>query len=137
MGEQVHVGGMNSSIDLAVRAGVGEGMVGIDFCCGTGAGMRFLVRFRNVTQMTGVDATSRMVERGRRRCQEEGLAERVHFVLGDACASGLPNESADFVWGEDAWCYVIDKRRLIAEATRIVRPAESSPSPTGSKGPSP
>jgi SAM-dependent methyltransferase len=26
------------------------------------------------------------------------------------------------VWGEDAWCYVVDKRRLVAEAARIVRP---------------
>jgi SAM-dependent methyltransferase len=42
-------------------------------------------------------------------------------VLGDASASGLPSESADFIWGEDAWCYVEDKQRLVAEAARIVR----------------
>jgi len=29
---------------------------------------------------------------------------------------------ADFVWGEDAWCYVVDKGRLIAEAARLVKP---------------
>jgi SAM-dependent methyltransferase len=28
----------------------------------------------------------------------------------------------DFVWGEDAWCYVVDKEKLIAEATRLVKP---------------
>jgi SAM-dependent methyltransferase len=27
----------------------------------------------------------------------------------------------DFVWGEDAWCYVADKVALIAEAARLVR----------------
>ena len=31
-------------------------------------------------------------------------------------------DSADFVWGEDAWCYVVDKNKLIAEAARIVKP---------------
>jgi len=122
MGEQVHFGGMNASEDLADRAGISEGMEGVDLCCGAGAGMRFLLRFRKVAQMTGVDATERMVQRGLERSQEEGYADRIRFVLADACASRLPNGSADFIWGEDAWCYVLDKRTLIAEAARIVRP---------------
>lgn len=84
--------------------------------------MRFLVRFRNVKHMTGVDVTERIVERGRRRTDEEGLSDRVEFVVGDATETGLPDASADFVWGEDPWCYVGDKDRLIAEAARILRP---------------
>ena len=44
------------------------------------------------------------------------------FTLADACDTGLPSASADFVWGEDAWCYVVDKKRLIAEAVRLLRP---------------
>jgi SAM-dependent methyltransferase len=84
--------------------------------------MRFLVRFRNVGHMTGVDATERIVERGRRRTVEENLAESVEFVLGDATATGLADAGFDFVWGEDAWCYVEDKAKLIGEASRIVRP---------------
>jgi SAM-dependent methyltransferase len=83
--------------------------------------MRFLVRFRNAGHMTGVDATERIVNRGRLRTEEEGLSDRIEFVLGDATETGLPDASADFVWGEDAWCYVADKGRLIAEAARIVR----------------
>ena len=35
--------------------------------------------------MTGVDATGTVVNRGRQRCQEEGLADRIRFVLGDVC----------------------------------------------------
>ncbi|NLW50234.1 MAG: methyltransferase domain-containing protein [Candidatus Brocadiaceae bacterium] len=122
MGEQIHVGGLVSSTDLAERAGIGPGMRGIDLCCCTGAGMRFLLRFRKVDHMTGVDATPRSVARGRRRCRDEGLAGRVEFILADVCNSELPSGSADFVWGEDAWCYVVDKGRLIAEAVRLVRP---------------
>ena len=36
--------------------------------------------------------------------------------LSTLSASGL-----DFVWGEDAWCYVVDEAKLIAEAARLVR----------------
>jgi SAM-dependent methyltransferase len=122
MGQQIHIGGFESSMDLAERAVVGAGMRGVDLCCCNGAGMRFLVRFRGVASMTGVDATPAVVERGRRLCEEEGLADRIRIVHADACRSGLPDASADFVWGEDAWCYVADKDRLVAEAARIVRP---------------
>ena len=122
MGEQIHIGGLSASMDLAGRANIKEGADGVDLCCCNGAGMRFLVRFRSVGHMTGVDATERIVERGRRRTEDEQLSDRVDFVLGDASDTGLPDEIADFVWGEDAWCYVDDKARLIAEAVRIVRP---------------
>jgi ubiquinone/menaquinone biosynthesis C-methylase UbiE len=122
MGQQIHIGGFKSSMDLAERAGIGPGTSGVDLCCCNGAGMRFLVRFRGVASMTGVDATETVVARGRRRCDEEGVADRVRLLCADACDSGLPTASADFVWGEDAWCYVTDKATLIREAARLVKP---------------
>jgi len=122
MGQQIHIGGFQSSMDLAARAGIGTGQHGVDLCCCNGAGMRFLVRFRDVASMVGVDATRTVVDRGRRRCDEEGVGDRIRFVCADSCESGLPDGEADFVWGEDAWCYVVDKGRLVAEAVRIVRP---------------
>ena len=122
MGQQVHIGGLQSSMDLAEKAGVGPGMSGVDLCCCNGAGMRFLVRFRNVDRMQGVDATQAVVELGRRRCEAEGLADRIQFTIADVCDTGLKSGSADFVWGEDAWCYVVDKKQLIAEAARLVKP---------------
>src|ERR1700730_1076059 len=96
MGQQVLVGGFKSSMDLAERAGVGPGLHGVDLCCCNGAGMRLLVRFRQVASMTGVDATQTVVERGRRRCQAEGLDGRVRLVLADVCNSGLPAASGAF-----------------------------------------
>jgi SAM-dependent methyltransferase len=122
MGEQIHIGGFSASMDLAERAGVGAGQRGVDLCCCNGAGMRFLVRFRNVDAMTGVDATKTVVEQGRARCDAEGLADRIRFVQADACDTSLPDGEADFVWAEDAWCYVADKPKLVAEAVRICKP---------------
>ena len=122
MGEQIHIGGFESSMNLAGRAGIGAGMEGVDLCCCNGAGMRFLVKFRGVEAMRGVDATKKVVERGRQRCQAAGVDQKISFTLADVCATGLPAAGADFVWGEDAWCYVVDKPALIAEAVRLVKP---------------
>ena len=35
MGEQIHIGGFVSSMDLAERAGIGSGMAGVDLCAAT------------------------------------------------------------------------------------------------------
>ena len=126
MGQQIHIGGFRSSMDLAERAGIAAGTSGVDLCCCTGAGMRFLVRFRSVAWMHGVDATEAVIEKGRRRSAAEGfLDDRITFTLADACETGLPAGGFDFVWGEDAWCYVVDKPKLIAEAVRLAKPGGS------------
>jgi SAM-dependent methyltransferase len=62
-----------------------------------------------------------MIELGRQRAAAEGLADKIHFVQNNVCATGLPAGQFDFVWGEDAWCYVEDKPQLIAEAARLVK----------------
>jgi ubiquinone/menaquinone biosynthesis C-methylase UbiE len=122
MGAQIHIGGFKSSMDLAEKAGIAEGTKGVDLCCCNGAGMRFLVRYRGVAGMTGVDATKTVVESGRARSEAEGSGDKIRFVQADVCESGLADASADFVWAEDAWCYVVDKPKLVAEASRIVKP---------------
>lgn len=122
MGEQIHIGGFVSSMDLARRAGISAGSRGVDLCCCNGAGMRFLLRYGGVEHMTGVDATPEVIRRGEERCRAQGFAGKTRFVRADVCATGLPSGTADFVWGEDAWCYVANKQALIAEAVRLARP---------------
>lgn len=38
MGQQIHIGGLQSSTALADRAGIRPGQQGVDLCCATGAG---------------------------------------------------------------------------------------------------
>lgn len=121
MGQQIHIGGFVASMDLAQTAGLAPGMRGVDLCCCNGAGMRFLVRYAGAASMMGVDATEHVIERGIRRSEAEGMADRIHFTIADVCRTGLADAGADFVWGEDAWCYVEDKPALIREAARLVR----------------
>lgn len=122
MGRQIHVGGLKSSRELADLAGIEAGHRGVDLCCGSGASMRWLVRSRGVRSMIGVDATKTQVANGRAALEGTGLGESIRFVEADACHTGIPDAEADFIWSEDAWCYVIDKEKILAEAVRIVRP---------------
>jgi SAM-dependent methyltransferase len=122
LGELLHVGGLRSSLELAERAQITEGMNGIDLCCGNGASMRLLVQLVDVASMTGVDFSEKQVERTSERTRRSGLDNRIRVVCADATDTGLPGAEADFVWGEDAWCYVPDKSALVAEAVRLVRP---------------
>jgi SAM-dependent methyltransferase len=119
MGEQIHAGGFASSMELATRAGIQPGWKGVDLCSALGAGCRFLVgSFKAV--MCGVDATPRMIEEAQKRApfSEWGI----EFKIGDVLEVPYPDETFDFVWGEDAWCYVADKDKLISEAARILKP---------------
>lgn len=121
MGEQIHIGGFASSMALAQKAGSLEGKTGVDLCCCNGAGMRFLIRFQKAAKMFGVDATEKVIARAKERCRQEGMCGQLQFILSDVCDTGLSSGQVDFVWGEDAWCYVEDKPDLIAEAVRIVK----------------
>lgn len=121
MGEQIHIGGLTSSLALCEKAGIRGKQRGVDLCCCLGAGMRFLLRFCDVSHMTGVDATAHVLETGKAMFADEGVLDKVELVLAEATATGLPSASADFVWGEDAWCYVENKAGLIAEAARLVK----------------
>jgi SAM-dependent methyltransferase len=119
MGEQIHAGGFASSMELATRAGIKAGMKGVDLCSALGAGCRFLVaNFK--ASMCGVDATPRMVEEAGKRAPFE--AWKIEFKLGDVLDVPYPAGTFDFVWGEDAWCYVTDKDKLVAEAARVLKP---------------
>lgn len=122
MGQQIHVGGYESSRELAEFAEIREGLRGIELCCGSGASMRLLVRAFGVASMVGVELATAPVDRGRRAVEGDGLVDQISFQIGDATETGLPTEAADFIWGEDAWCYVPDKDALVREAARLTRP---------------
>lgn len=121
MGEQIHVGGEAETAALAARAGIDAGHHVLDVCCALGGPARSLARSTGC-RVTGVDATARMVEEAVLRTAAAGLGDRVHFRLGDALALPFSPNSFDVVLGQDAWCYVTDKARLVAECARVLRP---------------
>lgn len=119
MGEQIHVGGFASSMALAEKAGIREGQRVLDLCSALGAGVRLLVRNLHVRGY-GLDGTPHMHAEAIARAKRDGLEGSTEFKLGDVTAIPWPDATFDVVWGEDAWCYVADKERLIAEASRVL-----------------
>ncbi len=122
MGEQIHVGGFKSSMALATAAGIQEGWYGIDLCSALGAGCRFLVKNFKV-RMVGQDATPNMLRKARERCSAEGFDKLIEFREGDLSKSIIAENSIfDFAWGEDTWCYLVNKEKLISEIARVLKP---------------
>jgi len=73
-------------------------------------------------EMSGVDATVVVLEKARALAKEEGLDAVLSFKEGDVTAIPYDDDTFDFIWGEDAWCYVLDKNKLIEESHRVLKP---------------
>ncbi len=121
MGEQIHVGGFASSKELGDSAGWKKDEEVLDLCCAVGGGVRFLTRVYDV-KAYGVDATPHMVNRAIERIKADGFSDRIEIKLGDVTDIPYPDARFDGVWGEDTWCYVEDKEKLIKEAARVLKP---------------
>lgn len=121
MGEEIHVGGGIETDILAERAGVGRNTAVLDVCSALGGPARHLAK-KYGCKVTGLDATKRMVDEAVRRIEREGLVHLVTCRLGNALDMPFHACTFDVVWGQDAWCYITDKERLIEEAYRVLKP---------------
>jgi len=121
MGEEIHVGGADETDVLARKAGIGAESHVLDVCSALGGPARHLVATYGC-RVTGLDATTRMIEQAVRRTAEAGLAERITYEQGNALDMPFPGGTFDVVWGQDAWCYVTDKARLIEQCARLLKP---------------
>jgi len=121
MGEQIHVGGADETAALSRLAGITASSAVLDVCSALGGPARQLAHTTGCT-VVGLDGTARMHEEARRRTSEAGLESKVTFTLGNALEMPFDRETFDVVWGQDAWCYVTDKRALLAECARVLKP---------------
>ncbi|MCS7249918.1 MAG: methyltransferase domain-containing protein [candidate division WOR-3 bacterium] len=121
MGEQIHSGGERATDILAQALELKPGMLVLDICSALGGPARQLAKKYGV-KVIGLDATPRMVEEAIKRTEKEGLSNLVEYVLGNALDLPFKKETFDVVWGQEAWCYITDKRRLINEAYRVLKP---------------
>lgn len=121
MGEQIHVGGEQETDILAQKAGVSADSHLLDVCSALGGPARQLAQTYGC-RVTGLDATQRMHAEAIRRTKEAGLDDKVEFKLGNALDMPFRANTFDVVWGQDAWCYITDKKRLIDECARVLKP---------------
>jgi ubiquinone/menaquinone biosynthesis C-methylase UbiE len=121
MGEQIHVGGANETDILAQKIGISKDIHVLDICSALGGPARHLAR-KYGCKVTGLDATNKMVTEAIKRTEKEDLTNLINYKLADVLAMDFEPGTFDVVWGQDAWCYVTDKRLLIQKAYEVLKP---------------
>lgn len=119
--DQDHFGGIEANDILIEAAGIRPGHVVLDVCSGMGGPARYLAH-RIGCRVVGLDLTESRHAGARRLTALAHLDDRVEFRLGDALHMPFENASFDVVMGQEAWCHVPDKPRLIAECARVLKP---------------
>lgn len=116
--ESLHPGGLETTRELAVACGVGEGSRVLDVASGTGETLCFLVESLGA-EVCGVDRSIEMVH----RAEDKAAARRVSVGVEQADAGALPfaDGSFDAAICECTLCF-LDKPRVLEEMTRVVRP---------------
>lgn len=107
--------------DLAERAGIGTGSRVLALLPGAGGAARRLSRDYGAT-VIGLVPVPQVVEEAVRMTEAAGLAAKVDFQQGNAIEMSFHDGIFDAVWGEDAWCYVVDRDRMVSEVYRVLKP---------------
>jgi ubiquinone/menaquinone biosynthesis C-methylase UbiE len=90
---------------------------------GTGVEVRELAQRSGFSgRVTAVEISERLIEIGRRKAEEEGVADRITWRIGDAQALELPEMSFDLVTAHTLISHVNDPLRVLGEARRVLRP---------------
>jgi SAM-dependent methyltransferase len=63
-----------------------------------------------------------MIAEAKKRTETEGLSAHIEYRQGDVIDNPWEDNTFDFIWGEDAWCYVSDRKKLLTEAARVLKP---------------
>jgi len=121
MSEQIHSGGPPATDALAKALGLKKGMKVLDLCSALGAPARHIVKKYGVT-VDGVDMTKTMNEKARERVKEAKLEDMITIHEGNVMDLPFEDNTYDIVWGQEAWCYVTDKKKLLEEAYRVLKP---------------
>lgn len=123
MGEQIHVGGPEQTDILAKKVRLDEGgekIYLLDICSALGGPARHLAE-RYGTKIVGLDITLEMINEAEKRTQDKHYADKIEYRLGSGLDIPAHNSTFDVVWGQDAWCYIRDKPRLINEVSRVLK----------------
>ena len=104
--------------DLVDRVGVGDGDRVLDVACGTGNAA--IPAAQRGGEVTGLDLTPELLERGRRRAQKEGVT--IDWVEGDAEALPFDDASFDVMLSTFGCMFAPRHQVAAAEIARVLAP---------------
>ena len=106
---------------LASHLGIRSGQRILDAGCGVGGSAIWLAKTYDV-QVVGITPVASQVARAHRYAHEQGVADRVSFQQQDYTHTVFPDASFDVVWAMESLCHAPEKRLVLAEARRLLRP---------------
>ena len=119
--DQDHYGGVQANDILAQKAGVQSEHIVLDVCSGVGGPSRYLA-YRYGCRVVGLDFTESRYRAAQYLTRLVGLDHLVSYRHGNALAMPFGDAEFDVAIGQEAWCHVPDKARLIEECARVLRP---------------
>ncbi len=106
---------------LASHLGIRSGQRILDAGCGVGGSAIWLAKTYNV-KVVGITPVASQVARAHRYAHEQGVADQVSFQQQDYTHTAFSAASFDAVWALESLCHAPDKRLVLAEARRLLRP---------------
>ena len=95
----------------------------VDLGCGTGVVARAIAALDGFAgTVTGIDQSPEFIAAAERLAANDGLGDRVEFLVGDAHALDLPSASFDAAVAHTLVSHVRDPLVVLAEAARVIRP---------------
>ncbi len=115
-----HYDGVEATDILARSARIDGARHVLDVASGMGGPARYLAHNYGC-RVTGIDLTTSRVESAARLTDLCGLSDRVSFRAANALENPFEDQYFDVVIGQEAWCHIPDKRRLIGECARVTK----------------
>jgi ubiquinone/menaquinone biosynthesis C-methylase UbiE len=119
--DQMHFGGLNATRRLAEALGLGKGTRVLDAGCGIGGSSRYLAHTYGC-RIKAIDLTSQLVEAAARLNKLCDMDSMITVRQGSITALPYDDRSFDLVWCQNVSMHVEDKRRMFAEAYRVLAP---------------
>jgi arsenite methyltransferase len=120
LGTTKHMGGLESTRELAEMCHASEHSYVLDVGCGVGATACYLAREYGIN-VIGVDLRESMIARAQERAAREGLERRIQFKVADAQDLPFDDELFDIALCESVATFIEDKKRVLDQLSRVVR----------------
>jgi arsenite methyltransferase len=121
IGTTKHMGGLETTKELIELCHIGKDTYVLDVGCGAGATASYLAKAYGC-RVVGVDLREAMVILSAERAQKQGVAGLVEFRVADVQDLPFDDATFDAVLCESVATFIEDKRRVVDELVRVVKP---------------
>ena len=119
--DQLHGGGLKSTVRQAEIAGICQGMYILDAGCGVGGAARYFAKTLNC-RVEAFDLSPEFVEAAEILSVLCGLLDQISYRQGSVTELPYADEMFDLVWSQNVTMNVDNKNSMFAEAFRVLKP---------------